>query len=58
MAKIASLSRARKNKDRMKKRAQADENALKFGLSKSEKQLQAARRAKVVRDLDGHERDT
>ena len=49
-----NLNRVRKQKARAKKRAQADENAVKFGRRKVEKTLQQARRDKAERDLDGH----
>jgi hypothetical protein len=49
MSKIVNLNKARKARERVKKRAQADENAVKFGLTKSQKDLNKAR------DLDGHE---
>ena len=55
MAKIVNLNKARKARDRVKKRAQADENAVKFGLTRSQKDLNKARAEKSARDLDGHE---
>ena len=55
MAKIVNLNKARKARDRVAKRAQADENAVKFGLTKAEKDLNKARAEKSARDLDGHE---
>lgn len=57
MSRIVSLSQARKLRDRAKKRAQADENAVKFGRTKAEKELAKARADKAARDLAGHERD-
>ncbi|MCI2398541.1 DUF4169 family protein [Aliiroseovarius subalbicans] len=57
MAKIVSLSTARKSRDRVKKRAKADENAVKFGLTKSQKSLNKARGEKSARDHDGLERE-
>jgi hypothetical protein len=55
MSKIVNLNKARKARERVKKRAQADENAVKFGLTKSQKDLNKARAEKSARDLDGHE---
>lgn len=57
MSKIVSLSQARKRMSRAKKRAQADENAVKFGRTKPEKELERARAEKAARDLDRHGRD-
>ncbi|WP_375690549.1 DUF4169 family protein [Pseudooceanicola sp. LIPI14-2-Ac024] len=55
---VVNLNRARKQQDRVKKRAQADENAVKFGRTKAEKQADTARADKAARELDGHKRDT
>ena len=54
MAKVVNLNKARKARDRVKKRVQADENAVKFGLTKAEKQVNKTRAEKRARDLDGH----
>lgn len=54
MAKPVNLNRYRKDKARAEKKARADENAVKFGRSKSEKALDRARSEKSERDLDGH----
>jgi len=58
MAKPISLSQARKARDRVKKRTQADENAAKFGLTKAEKNRSRAHAEKAARDLDAHKRET
>lgn len=55
MAEIINLNRFRKHKRRAEKRQEADENAVKFGRSKAEKELDQARQSKADRDLDGHE---
>lgn len=52
-----NLNRYRKEKARAGKKARADENAVKFGRSKAEKELERARAEKARRDLDRHERD-
>ena len=50
-----SLSKARKAREKMKKRQQADENAVKYGKTKAERILEAAQNASARRALDGHE---
>jgi len=57
MGKPVNLNRYRKTKARADKKARADENAVKFGRSKAEKDLDRARADKARRDLDRHERD-
>ncbi len=57
MAKIVNLNKARKTRDRVKKRAQANENAVKFGLTKAQKDLNRTRGEKSARDLDGQEKE-
>lgn len=57
MTQIINLRAARKAKDRLKKRAQGDENAAKFGQTKAERELEQARAEKARAFLDGHERD-
>ena len=58
MADIVNLNRFCKEKGRAEKRAAGDANAAKFGRSKAEKDLDAARAEKAARDLDQHRRDT
>ncbi|MEM7318591.1 MAG: DUF4169 family protein [Pseudomonadota bacterium] len=57
MGKPVNLNRFRKDKARAEKKARADQNAVKFGRSKAEKDLDRARDAQARRDLDGHELD-
>ena len=57
MAEPVNLNRFRKQKERAAKKARADENAVKFGRSKAEKNLDRAQSDKARRDLDGHARD-
>lgn len=57
MAEIVNLRAARKAKERSQARAKGDENAAKFGRTKSEKDLEKARAEKAKRDLDGHARE-
>lgn len=54
---VVNLRAARKLRGRVKKRAQADENAARHGLSKAERKLQAAREAQARAVLDGHRRE-
>ena len=57
MAEIINLRAARKAKDRTAARAKGDENAVKFGRTKVEKDLEKARADKARRDLDGAKRE-
>ena len=52
-----NLNKARKARARTDKRREADRNAVKFGRGKSDKALDAARREKAARDLDGHAKE-
>lgn len=58
MGKPVNLNRFRKEKARAEKKARADQNAVAFGRTKAEKDLDKARKAQDVRHLDGHKRDT
>ncbi|MGK7652803.1 DUF4169 family protein [Roseovarius sp. B08] len=57
MSEIVNLNRFRKARNRIKKRAQADENAVKFGLSKSERMLDESRAEKAREVLRQHRLD-
>ena len=52
-----NLNKVRKSRARAEKRAQADENAVRFGRTKAEKTRAQVDLAKQARDLDGHKRD-
>lgn len=52
-----NLNKARKARARAEQRARADQNAVKFGRTKAEKQQDKAVAAKHDRDLDGHKRE-
>ncbi|WP_321828766.1 DUF4169 family protein [Thalassovita sp.] len=54
---VVNLNKFRKAKARAEKKAQADENAVKFGRTKAEKSLDRAQNAKAQKDLDGKKRD-
>ncbi len=53
-----NLNRFRKAKARAEKKARADENAVKHGRTKAQKQLEKARSEKAARDLSGKKRDS
>ncbi|GGC03335.1 DUF4169 domain-containing protein [Marivita lacus] len=53
MTTVTNLNQFRKTKARKDKRASADENAVKFGRTKAQKDLEKARAEKDRRDLDG-----
>ncbi len=57
MSNVTNLNQFRKKKARADKAARADENAVKFGRTKAQKDLERARAAKAKRDLDGKERE-
>jgi hypothetical protein len=57
MAQLVNLRAARKAKGRLAAQAKADENAVKFGRTKAEKDLQAAKAEKARRDLDGAKKE-
>lgn len=57
MAEIVNLNTVRKAQSRVVDRRKADENAVKFGLTKAEKTLQAAKADQSRRDLDAAKRE-
>ncbi|MCA0919870.1 DUF4169 family protein [Pseudooceanicola nanhaiensis] len=57
MAEPVNLNRFRKDKARAEKKARADENAVKFGRSKAQKDAEKARADQARRLLDGHRTD-
>ncbi len=54
MSNVINLNKFRKSKQRQDRRVQADENAVKFGQSKTEKSKNISDIEKAKRDLDGH----
>lgn len=52
---VVNLNKFRKAKELAEKKAKADENAVKFGRTKTQKTLEDARAKKEARDLDGKE---
>jgi hypothetical protein len=57
MGKPVNLNRFRKEKARAEKKARADQNAVKFGRSKSEKQRDKTVDQRGKDHLDGHKFD-
>ncbi|PIB93016.1 DUF4169 family protein [Caulobacter sp. FWC2] len=57
MADIVNLNQARKAKAKADDKVRTSENRAKFGRTKAEKTLDAARADKLKRDLDGAKRE-
>jgi hypothetical protein len=57
MAEIINLNRARKNRARAEKSAEADANRHRFGRTKAQKAAEAQDRERAERTLDGARRD-
>jgi hypothetical protein len=57
MSKPVNLNRFRKEKARADKKARADENSVKFGRTKSEKQRDTDKAQADIRHLDEHKRE-
>lgn len=57
-AEIINLRRAKKTLARKETEQQAEANRQKFGRSKNEKSLAAAKEAQATKLHDGHKRDT
>ncbi|MNL50792.1 hypothetical protein D3C87_1738360 [compost metagenome] len=57
MAEILNLNQARKAKTKADAKTKAVENRAKFGRTKADKALDAARADKLKRDLDGAKRE-
>jgi hypothetical protein len=57
MADIVNFNQARKAKAKADDKSRAAENRAKFGRTKTEKTLEAARADKLKRDLDGAKRE-
>lgn len=57
MAEILNLNQARKAKAKTDAKTKAVENRAKFGRTKADKTLDAARAEKLKRDLDGARRE-
>ena len=57
MSTPVNLNKARKERARAEKKARADRNAVAFGRTKAEKEVERLREAKTQQALDGHKRD-
>lgn len=57
MAEITNLNRFRKDKMRAERRRQADENSVRFGRTRAQKEAEAADNDRAQRHLDQHQRD-
>mgnify|MGYP000232109337 CR=1 FL=1 len=57
MSQAVNLNRFRKAKARAEKKAQAEENAVRFGRTKAEKAKARAEADRAARDHDGHKRE-
>ncbi len=57
VSKPINLNQARKARKKVQKRAQADDNAVTFGLTKAQKAQAKAAADKARRALDQHRRD-
>lgn len=57
MAEILNLNQARKAKAKSDAKAKAAENRARFGRTKADKALDAARADRLQRDLDGAKRE-
>jgi len=52
MSSIVNLNKARKLRDRAAEKSEADANAVKFGRTKAQRMLEAAREKKMSAHLD------
>lgn len=57
MAEIVNLNRFRKAQARVKNRAEADGNAVKFGRTKAQKALEEAQAEQARAALEAHKRE-
>lgn len=57
MNNVTNLNKFRKQKARSEKQARADENAVKFGRTRSQKSYESTLADKTKSDLDGKERE-
>lgn len=57
MSEPVNLNRFRKQKARAEKKARANQNAVTFGRTKADKQLDRTKAQKADRDLDGKKRE-
>jgi len=53
-----NLNKVKKERNRASRKARADENAVSFGQTKSQKEALKARAEQIARNLEGHKRGT
>ncbi len=58
MSAPVNLNKLRKEHDRAARKARADENTVKFGQTKAQKDAQKQRAERAIRMLDAHKRET
>jgi hypothetical protein len=58
MSSPSSLNKARKDRDRSARKSQADQNSVKFGQTKAQKEALKARAEQISRNLEAHKRET
>jgi len=52
------MNKAKKERNRASRRARADENAVAFGQTKTQKELLKAKAAQIAKNLDAKKRET
>ena len=58
MTNVTNLNRFRKNRVREEKRKQAEENRIRHGRSKAEKQMIRSSKARAHEHIEGHKLDS
>ena len=58
MSEPLNLNKLRKQRDRAARKARADENTVKFGQTKAQKDALKQRAERATRKLDAHKRET
>jgi hypothetical protein len=58
MSSPLSLNKARKDRDRSARKSKADENSVKFGQTRAQKDALKARAELISRNLEAHKRET
>lgn len=56
MNNTVNIGKVRKERNRASRKARADENAVQFGQSKSQKEALKLRAEKIARNLDDHKK--
>jgi len=58
MSAPVNMNKAKKERNRASRRARADENAVAFGQTKTQKELLKAKAAQIAKNLDAKKRET